>query len=98
MAAAVSCLKSSPGNLDQLKMIVGSVVYGPRSRSIGVPDETKKKPVIAPTRIRGAVSPMARAIERTVPVRIPGVAYGSTWLLTTCHFVAPTAEPASRGL
>ena len=49
-----------------------------------------RKPVTAPTRISGAVSPNARAIARMTPVSTPGAAYGSTWLRTTSHRVAPT--------
>ena len=47
-------------------------------------------PVTAPTMRSGAVSPSARAIARTDPVRTPGAAYGRTWLRTTSQRVAPT--------
>ena len=45
--------------------------------------------VEAPTTISGAVSPIARDIARIVPVRMPGMACGSTWFQTVCHLVAP---------
>ena len=48
--------------------------------------------------IRGAVSPMARERARMVPVRIPGMAIGSTWSRSTSHLVAPRASPAWRRL
>ena len=38
----------------------------------------------------------ARAIDRIVPVKMPGAAYGRTWLRTTSHRVAPTPNAASR--
>ena len=50
----------------------------------------------APTSINGAVSPIALATARIVPVRIPGIATGRTWLRTVCHLVAPTPKPACR--
>jgi len=46
--------------------------------------------VIAPMRMSGAASPSARASDRTVPVRMPGAAYGRTWSRMTYHFEAPT--------
>ena len=50
----------------------------------------------APTRIKGAVSPMALDSERIVPVMIPGRAAGRTWSRTTCQRVAPRARAALR--
>ncbi len=40
--------------------------------------------------ISGAVSPMARDSARMTPVRMPGIAAGSTWWKTTCQREAPT--------
>ena len=53
---------------------------------------------MAPTIRSGAVSPKARASVRMVPVRIPGAAYGTTWLRTISQRVAPTPKAASRML
>ena len=50
----------------------------------------ERNPVTAPTSSSGAVSPNARAMARMRPVNTPGAAYGSTWLRTTSHRVAPT--------
>jgi hypothetical protein len=36
------------------------------------------------------VSPNARPIAKTTPVRIPGLAAGTKTLLITCHLVAPS--------
>ena len=47
--------------------------------------------VTAPIMISGAVSPIARESARIEPVAIPGIAAGSTWRETTCHWVAPSA-------
>ena len=41
-------------------------------------------------RISGAASPMARAIDSSAPVTMPGRAYGSTCERMTSHRVAPT--------
>ena len=48
--------------------------------------------------ISGAVSPSARASARIEPVKIPGAAFGSTWLRTTSQRVAPTPYAPSRML
>ena len=58
----------------------------------------EKNPVATPITSSGAVSPKARARVRTVPVRIPGAAAGSTWFRITSQRVAPTPNPASRML
>ncbi len=39
---------------------------------------------------------MARETDRIVPVRIPGIAFGRTWLHTVCQRVAPSPKAASR--
>src|SRR5438034_3983261 len=52
----------------------------------------------APMVIRGALSPIARDKAIINPVRMPPVAYGSTWSFTVCHLVAPRACAASRML
>ena len=44
----------------------------------------------------GAVSPIARDSARISPVRMPGIAIGSTWYQIVCHFVAPSAYEPSR--
>ena len=38
------------------------------------PGERPASPVSAPTRMSGAASPMARAIDSSAPVRMPGMA------------------------
>ena len=45
---------------------------------------------MAPTRMMGAASPSALAVESIVPVRMPGAATGRTWWRIISHFVAPT--------
>ena len=50
----------------------------------------------APTRISGAVSPIARESERITPVAIPGIDAGSTCFQIVCHWVAPSAIEPSR--
>ena len=47
-------------------------------------------------RSSGAVSPPARATERTKPVMIPALALGRTTLITMRHFGTPKASAASR--
>ena len=49
-----------------------------------------------PMRRSGAVSPSALASARTVPVRMPGTAAGTTSLAVTSQRDAPTPYPASR--
>ena len=44
----------------------------------------------------GAVSPIARDSARIRPVRMPGIATGSTWYQIVCHLVAPSAYDPSR--
>ena len=44
----------------------------------------------------GAVSPMALATPRMVPVMMPGMASGRTWWNTACWCEAPTPSAASR--
>ena len=44
----------------------------------------------------GAVSPRARAIPMMAPVRMPGIASGSTWWVTVCIREAPIPSAASR--
>ena len=44
----------------------------------------------------GAVSPSAWARPMMVPVRMPGMASGSTWWKIVCIFEAPTPSAASR--
>ena len=44
----------------------------------------------------GAVSPSALARPMIVPVRMPGMASGTTWWVTVCIFEAPTPRAASR--
>ena len=68
---------------------------GPTIRIMKTLDESEQ---IAPAVSSGAVSPNARASERIVPVRIPGAAYGTTWLRTVSQRVAPTPKAASRML
>jgi len=46
----------------------------------------------------GAVSPAARPTPRMAPVRMPGVACGSTTFVIVCHLVAPRARLAWRRL
>jgi hypothetical protein len=99
MAAAVKARNSSRGCWAQLKITIGMAVN--RSRTWFVSKMAKsdpRKPVTAPTRRRGAASPRARASASTVPVRMPGAAYGRTWPRTTSQRVAPTPKPASRML
>src|SRR5688572_31556574 len=50
----------------------------------------------APIVMMGAVSPMARDIPTIAPVRIPGRAAGSRYILTACHLSAPRPYAASR--
>ena len=50
----------------------------------------------AAVNIIGAVSPAALLIPRIPPVKIPGMAAGSTTLKIVCSFVAPSAKDASR--
>src|SRR5574339_1319208 len=57
---------------------------------------SKLMAVDAPTTTSGAVSPMAREMARMVPVRMPGMALGSTCDQTVCHLVAPTPKLALR--
>ena len=38
-----------------------------------------KEPRTPPPKINGAASPNARARDKSVPVKIPGAAYGRTW-------------------
>ena len=45
---------------------------------------------------RGAVSPITRAIERVMPVMMPGRAVGITILAMVRHFGTPRAYEASR--
>jgi osmoprotectant transport system substrate-binding protein len=40
---------------------------------------------------RGAVSPMARAIESMIPVRMPAIDMGKVTFLRVCHLSAPSA-------
>ena len=44
----------------------------------------------------GATSPAPRLTARMVPVRMPGLACGSTTLRTVWNLVAPRASEASR--
>ena len=53
------------------------------------------KPTI-PISSKGAVSPKACANPMIVPVRMPGIASGSTWWNTDCILEAPTPKAASR--
>ena len=78
IAAAVSDRNSAPGCRTQENTVTGSAVYGPVARSNKPAEPAEKKPVAAPTRSSGAVSPKARASVSTVPVRMPGAAEGST--------------------
>jgi len=50
---------------------------------------------MAPTTIKGAVSPIALDKERIIPVIIPPNDDGKTTLLMVCHFEAPNAKEAS---
>ena len=70
--------------------MVGRAVYLPWRVSRKLCFPVARNPVTAPTSSSGAVSPNARAIARMAPVSTPGAAYGSTWLRTTSHRVAPT--------
>ena len=56
----------------------------------------KATKVAAPTRISGAVSPIARDSARITPVAMPGIAAGRTWRQIVCHWVAPSAIEPSR--
>ena len=59
IAAEVSDWNSCCGLRAQSKMIVGSAVYGPVNRSLRLPP-VENEPRTAPTRMSGAVSPIAR--------------------------------------
>ena len=50
----------------------------------------------APTRMSGAVSPIARDSARITPVAMPGSAPGRTCFQIVCHCVAPRASEPSR--
>ena len=50
---------------------------------------------MAPTTIKGAVSPIALDSESIIPVRIPPNEEGKTTLLIVCHLEAPKANDAS---
>ena len=51
---------------------------------------------MTPVSISGATSPAPRAMARIMPVRMPGLACGSTIRRIVCHFEAPHAMEASR--
>ena len=68
MAAAASAWKSSLGCEIQLKICSGRAVKA-ESRPVGL----KATNVAAPTRISGAVSPIARESDRMMPVAMPGI-------------------------
>ena len=61
------------------------------SRPVGL----KATKVAAPTRISGAVSPIARETERITPVAIPGTDAGRIWRQIACQRVAPRASAPS---
>ena len=52
--------------------------------------------IAAPTRISGAVSPIARDSARITPVAMPGIEAGRTCRQIVCHWVAPSASEPSR--
>ena len=60
------------------------------------PSGLKAMKVGAPTRISGAVSPIARDSARITPVAMPGMAAGRTCFQIVCHWVAPSASDPSR--
>ena len=61
------------GSGDEVDVRIGRAVK--RSEKLSKkPALDPRNPVVAPTRINGAVSPIARARDSTVPVRIPGAA------------------------
>ena len=89
--AAALAWKSSCGRDTQLKIWIGSTVNGDQIES-----GANVANVTAPAMMSGAVSPIARDSARINPVKIPGVATGSTWCQIVCHFVAPSAYEPSR--
>jgi hypothetical protein len=50
---------------------------------------------MAPTTIKGAVSPIALDNDKMIPVKIPPKEEGKTTLLMVCHLEAPNANEAS---
>ena len=73
--AAARSLNSSCGREIHSKIWSGSAVYAESS-----PSGLKATKLAAPTRISGAVSPIARDRARMTPVAIPGIAAGRTCL------------------
>src|SRR5690606_26475873 len=55
------------------------------------PDGTSAIKATMPIIRSGAVSPIARASPKIVPVMMPGMDSGSTWCHTTCNGDAPSA-------
>src|SRR5690606_33646307 len=80
VAEALPTLNSSSGCLAQVVTMVGRATNRsprwPGSTTLPTlrPAPWLKKPVTAPTTMRGAASPTARAIDSRAPVKMPGAA------------------------
>jgi hypothetical protein len=74
------------------KICIGSAVY-----LASTPSGPYRMNATAPTTTSGAVSPIARAIARIAPVRMPGSAIGSTTCRVHCQRVAPSPAPPRAG-
>ena len=73
MAAPAILRKTLCGRVVHWKIWIGNTVNFEKS-----PVGSTVMKVDAPTTTKGAVSPMARDMERIVPVRMPGRALGNT--------------------
>src|SRR5918994_2946615 len=80
VADAFATLNASSGCLAKVVTVVGSATKrslrwpGSTTLPTSSPPPWLKNPVTAPTTMRGAASPTARAIESNAPVKIPGAA------------------------
>src|SRR5215213_3758016 len=95
IAAAASGLKSLEGD-DGRPDTQSNTWIGIAEKAESSPVGLNVMKVAAPTTIRGAVSPIARASARITPVAMPGTDAGRTWRQIVCHWVAPRAIEPSR--